>query len=141
MEQEIIKADPKYRKKVLIFIVIAAFVAILTIAIFTSQLQTYISANDLELGMKALRNLIIALLVPPIGFALWMIFIATRAYKQHSFPPQGYKVIKDTIRHTGSDARKRALIVIFLSVLIMLASFYAMYSASCFIIALLPLAA
>ena len=118
MEREIIKADPKYKKQLLIRFLI--LVICLAIGL------TFMRAHMENLGTQALAGFLRVMLwiifVPPILFAIFFISFALRCQKEGRFPPTGTKVIKDTVVLHGQDAKRRSLMIIVVSAAMILIS-------------------
>lgn len=121
-QPDMIPADPQYRKKVLTLLLLAALV--LGFLLFSLQpwLQAQIDAGSPEKTMQMLKWMLVGLGVIPLGFAIYILVIAIKVYRQGVFPPEGTKVLRDTPVLFDQDARKRANILVILSALLMFMS-------------------
>jgi len=121
-QPDMVPADPQYRRQVLILLLIIA----LGLGFLLYSLQPYLQANidtgTPEQTLQLLKWMLIALGIVPLGFAIYMLVIAIKVYRQGIFPPEGTKVLRDTPILFDQDARRRANILVVLSVLLMFMS-------------------
>jgi len=137
MDNEIIKADPAFRKKVLIIALLLVLAGAAAISVLMPWIQNRLAEEDTMVAIRMLRFLIIALFTPPLIFAFWMISFALKAYKQGLFPPEGTKVIKDTPRLQGKPAKSKAIALMALVIILVLCCAMAVSFASRFFALLL----
>ncbi|HNZ06889.1 MAG TPA: hypothetical protein PKI63_03765 [Candidatus Cloacimonadota bacterium] len=121
-QPDMVPADPQYRRQVLILLLIIA----LGLGFLLYSLQPYLQANidtgTPEQTLQLLKWMLIALGIVPLGFAIYMLVIAIKVYRQGIFPPEGTKVLRDTPILFDQDARRRANILVVLAALLMFMS-------------------
>nr|MBP7195628.1 hypothetical protein [Candidatus Cloacimonadota bacterium] len=104
-QPDMVPADPQYRRQVLILLLIIA----LGLGFLLYSLQPYLQANidtgTPEQTLQLLKWMLIALGIVPLGFAIYMLVIAIKVYRQGIFPPEGTKVLRDTPILFDQDAR------------------------------------
>jgi len=118
MEREIIKADPKYKKQLLIRFLIL----VICLAIGLAFLRSHMENSDPQVLAECLSIVLWLIFIPPILFAVFFIRFALRCQKEGRFPPTGTKVIKDTVVLHGQDAKRRSLMIIVVSAAMILIS-------------------
>jgi hypothetical protein len=133
MAPELIKADPRYKKQLLIRILIIAFIFAIGLAFFRSYLDSLIAGSDTQTLVLSLRIALWLMFSIPVLFGIYIFRLALRSYKEERFPPSGTKVIKDTILLTGKAAKSRAIIIILIACSLILISVGALFSATAII--------
>ena len=121
-QPDMIPADPQYRRKVLVWLLIIALGLGFLLYSLQPYLQSNIDAGTPEQTLNLLKWVMIALAIVPLGFAIYMLVIAIKVYRQAIFPPEGTKVLRDTPILFDQDARRRANILVVLSALLMFMS-------------------
>jgi len=121
-QPDMIPADPAYRKKVLLSLVLIVLGLAFLLYILQIYLQANIHSSSPEKVMLALKWLLITLAITPIAFAIYIIVFALKVYRQGMFPPEGTKVFRDTPILYDQDARRRANILVVLSGVLMFMS-------------------
>lgn len=117
---DILKADPVYRRKVLIWIFIIALGGSLCLILLMPFLENYLASHKPEVAFNIIKYTLLILMIIPALFSLYLIRIALRTIKHCQFPPPGIKVVKDTRILYDDAAKSRAVILIVLAVLIFL---------------------
>lgn len=121
-QPDMIPADPQYRRKVLVWLLIIALGLGFLLYSLQPYLQSNIDAGTPEQTLNLLKWVMIALAIVPLGFAIYMLVIAIKVYRQGIFPPEGTKVLRDTPILFDQDARRRANILVVLAALLMFMS-------------------
>jgi len=121
-QPDMVPADPQYRRQVLILLLIIALGLGFLLYSLQPYLQANIDAGTPEQTLQLLKWMLIALGIVPLGFAIYMLVIAIKVYRQGIFPPEGTKVLRDTPILFDQDARRRANILVVLAALLMFMS-------------------
>lgn len=115
---EYLYADPVYRKKVIILVLIIALGGTLILTLLTPLFNDYHTHQKPEIALYIIRYTLLVLLIIPVMFTFYMIRFAVSTIKQGQFPPSGTKVIKDTRILYDNAAKSRARFLIALSVIL-----------------------
>ena len=115
MENQIIQADKKLRKQVLVGICIFILVSGLLIHMMLAYLQECksLAETDAVMAISNISHLVTIITIANAFvssvFALYVFSVATKVLKSGRFPPEGMKVIKDTRLLTGRKAKRMAM--------------------------------
>lgn len=115
---EYLYADPVYRKKVFILVLLIALGGTVCLTLLIPRLESYLSHQESETALNIVKYILLILLLIPALFSLLMVRIAIRTIKQGQFPPEGFKVIKDTRILYDDAAKARARIIIAIALLL-----------------------
>ena len=118
-QPDMIPADPEYRKRVLVLLLVLALALGFLSLVLQPWLQANIDSSSPEKTLQLLKWIMIACAVAPLGFAIYLLVIAIKVYRQGMFPPEGTKVLRDTPILYDQDARRRATILVIISALLM----------------------
>jgi hypothetical protein len=120
MENKIVKADPKYRKRIIrmVFLVLIAGFILLRFAI--RIFDYYLTAQNPETSLMIVSYTLATLFIIPAILSIVMLRIGSKTIKQRCFPPEGLKVFKDTPQLLDEDAIKRGKIMVGFAISIML---------------------
>lgn len=128
MDQEILKADPAFRKRLLVIIGIVVILGILLIGIVIPRfLIPGGDSADPAQALNQLKWLLAIIYLPLLGFCVYLVSMAIRSWRQEVFPPLGTRVIKDTPIFRGQKARHKALGIIILAIVLLSCIFYSAY--------------
>ena len=122
MDTEILKADPRYRKRALLTILGITIAGCLIIAFLLPWLKEYLMFLGCRKGAQVIVLVFALAFIVPLILSIKMLMIASRVMQEERFPPSGTKVIKDTVVLTGIEAKNRGIILFFLAGFMLLAS-------------------
>ena len=115
MDEKIVKADRNtkiYYLIVIIILIVAAFFLYRYWQGYYEKL-TILAENHPEQALMKVADLIrIVIYINPIvmaGFMIYFIVLGIKTYRSEQFPPPGVKVVRDTKLTEGSKAKKYAL--------------------------------
>jgi len=115
---EVIPADPAYRRRIAILVLVLAAVGAAAIAWLE---RTWAAIDPGTVDPDAVKRVLtiapVLLAIPLLLFGLWLARFSLRVYREERFPPEGVKVIRDTQLVTGEAARLRARIGFLLALL------------------------
>jgi len=118
MCEEMIYADPDYKKKVLrITAFVVVFVLILA-GLGFNNFQLYLKQMETVSAVRLITVLLVIIFAVPCLFSIWIIKVALHSLKEKRFPPTGTKVIRDTKVLYDDKARIRSVILIALALFI-----------------------
>ena len=110
---DIRRADPAYRRQIIIVLIVGVFVgalAIVGVEHFQSRLRDWILSDPgaLPQRVKALVLVLGVFLVAPLlVFGVYCWSLGRRVLRAREFPPPGVRVIRDTVLITGERAAFR----------------------------------
>lgn len=116
--RDIMAADPEYRRKVLRIVVLIIVLGLLALSLITPKLDQLAKLQDPEKALKWVTALLVVIFMIPVILTVFIIRIAVMTMKQRQYPPEGIKLLKDTPVLYNEEAKKRAVLMLFLSVLI-----------------------
>jgi hypothetical protein len=122
MDNEILKADPRYRKKALISMLVMVIFGIMAIVFLLPWLKGYLMFLGCRKGAQVLVLIFGVAFIIPIFLSIQMLRIAAKSMREERFPPSGTKVIKDTAVLSGNAAKNRGIILFFLAGFMLLVS-------------------
>jgi hypothetical protein len=133
MEQDIIVADKKYRNRV--FIIVIGLIIVLSIIILIGYpaLTVTFQKMEPEKAINTLATVVFVLFLIPIPIGFYLLSVSNRILREERFPPEGMKVIHDTIIIRGDKAKLRAYVFLLLAFLIFFISIFCAFSAHIFI--------
>ena len=117
---EFLPADPSYKKKVLILIILLFGLGAACLNWLIPLFNSYLIQQKPDVALRVIMCITIALLIVPGSFVIYILRIALRTLRQGQFPPTGLKVFKDTRILYDEAARTRAKIIIGLAITVML---------------------
>ncbi len=117
-DRDIMPADPEYRRKVFRIVILIVVLGLLALSLITPKLDKLVNAEHPEKLLTWLTVILIALLLIPAGMAVYLIRIAILTLRQRQYPPEGLKLLRDTPILYEEEAKKRAILLIFASVMI-----------------------
>lgn len=133
MDTDLIPADKALRKKVILFLVIIVFAALVLEPHFEAYLgqMSQLSKEDPNLALEktmlllkwSLRSVFVAL----VGMGVYLILLARRALRSGQYPPPGMRVIRDTRLRRGNQAKRAAISLIIVASLLMVVAFFFLY--------------
>jgi ATP/ADP translocase len=128
MTQPIIRADRRYRKKLLILYALFVLVVILLIGWVLPWSKAYLLQLELETALTVMKVVLAVMFLSfvPAGLYVWR--LGRKIMVHERFPPPGVKVMKDTKLIEGKRARVRGrVLIVFSLVLILFGLFAAFY--------------
>jgi hypothetical protein len=111
------RADPAARRQAVLFLVVATCLGALLIVAFERYRIPLSDWVRGEPGLSAQRArsvvllLSVLLLVPLLALAAYLWSLGDRVIRQRMFPPQGFRVIRDTPVITGEAAVSRGRVL------------------------------
>lgn len=114
MEDEILPADKRHRRLVILAAIVLSFVGMLALVVLSRYLGEIkkLAREDLPAAEeKAIRLVRISLWIVGlglVGMGGWFWRLGRRINLAGRFPPPGMKVVKETRVRTGAKARARA---------------------------------
>jgi hypothetical protein len=123
MTNNIVKADPTYRKKVIVLTLLTLLIGFILLAFAMPILDRSIASQKPEYALKVISYTLAVLMLIPGLLSLVILRIGIMTIKQKCYPPEGVKVFKDTILLTDEAAVKRGRIGIMFAIAIMLLCF------------------
>ena len=134
MNQEIVRADKKFKKQFIVFLALIIIVFVVLFILLKNYLDQTVQQSR-ESPDLLFRNVIYLLkwwtavgAVPILGFWVYQLLLARRIWMSGQYPPPGVKVIRDTKIQTGVKAKRRAVSIIVLSSLIFAMTLLLIYS-------------
>ncbi len=135
MNSFLIKADPAYRKKVILLLVVLTLLGA-GVAIYFQNLMNALLASaetdprgSIEETIRIFRILMAALGISLFVMGAYFMWVSIRILRSSQFPPPQTKVIRDIRAVMGRPAMIRGVFGLFLSLLIMGAGVAAPYIA------------
>jgi hypothetical protein len=114
---EVQKADPVFRRKAIVLIVVALVVEAALIALVPPAIERLARTDRARLpAVIAVAGIV--LLAPLAGFAAWFWRLGTRVVSEGRYPPAGVSVIHDTVVLEGQAARLRGRVLRIMAMLL-----------------------
>lgn len=112
---EIHRADPVYRKRALLVLLLSALLCVgllLALHHWLLQVHAQLLASDIETMRHRLRGLLaglgLALALPTVLLVVWLDKLALASRAEGRFPPRGLKTLRDVRTLPGADALRWA---------------------------------
>ena len=115
---DMMPADPDYRKKVLLILLLITLVGFLLLALAVPFVNQLFDQANPEQALQTLKLVLSVLILMPTLFSVYIIRIAIRTLRQQQFPPEGVKVMRDTPIVYDGKAKQRGIILLVLAGLI-----------------------
>jgi len=112
----ILKADPDYRRNVLLLLVALAVIGFAAIQWGLPKLLAYIEEKEPMEGIRFIRALLIVVFASALPMAFYMYRFGRRILRSGQFPPPGTRVIRDTEIIEGGAARRKGRLLIVASI-------------------------
>lgn len=122
MQEEIIYAEPFYRKKFIRFLLLFTVIGVVVIAYLIPLARQYLMQQPDGVYINVLKYITMGIFTIPLLFSLFIIKYALVCMKQKRFPPSGAKVLRDTRVLYDESARKRSVILLFIAMLLIATS-------------------
>ena len=110
-EPMILEADPAYRRKMVLALIVLAVLGGAALILTKSVLDGIeaLAAVDPDAAIQKIKGLIVGIIavnaVLSSVFGLWFVLLAVRVFRSGQFPPPGMKVVRDTPIRTGKKAK------------------------------------
>jgi hypothetical protein len=119
MNQGIIRADSKYRRKVALIYAALILLGVVIIGMVLPWAQKYLQRLEPVTALWVMKVVLIVMFLSIIPMALYLLAFGCKVLASGQFPPPGVKVIKDTRIIQGEKARVRGRVLVFLSIILM----------------------
>jgi hypothetical protein len=107
----ILKADPAYRRRMIVLsvasVVIASCVVLWGPALLDKYLDEYVRAGDFSGAVRFIQISTALLILPTFPMVYCLYRFGRRVLASGQFPPPGTKVPRDTVIIEGAQARRR----------------------------------
>jgi hypothetical protein len=117
----VLKADPAYRRKVLV--VYVAFVALCTLLVLVLQqwgfpaFDAYLRRQKPDEAIRLLKTIVIVSMSVPLGIFVYLFRLGRHIQLSAQFPAPGTRVIRDTEILRGRAAIRRGNLIVMCSVI------------------------
>ncbi len=115
---EYLQADPAYRRKIIIIIIVIAIGGVLCLQLLMPLLGEYLAKHEPDVSLNIVKYLLLFLVMIPALFSMYLIRMAIQINKHGQFPPPATRVIKDTRILYDSAAKIRARVLIVLAIVL-----------------------
>lgn len=122
MNQDLVRADPAYRKKVIFVYVIFAAVGAAIIGWGIPWLGKHLQSLDPKEALQFMKLILIAVFLGVLPLAFYLLRFGRKVIQAEQFPPPGVKVIRDTAVLVGGKAKLRGRAIVALSLILVLLS-------------------
>jgi hypothetical protein len=114
----VVRADPVYRRNVVIGCLAAFAVGAIAIAFGVPALRGWLEHQHPPNAVRTLRLVVVAAFAPALPMAAWLILLARRIDRAGQFPLPNTRVAVDTVVVEGAEARRVARMLLWLGVFI-----------------------
>ena len=121
MDKDIIRADKKYRNKALGLLFLLGLLGTLLIIWGLPSGMEYLKRLDPKTAFLIIDLVLVFIMLSMIPIGLFLLKLSRKILKYECFPPPGMKVIKDTTIVKGQKAKVKGQILLFISILFMIA--------------------
>lgn len=121
---ELQRADSRARAYAVAIVVVGTLLGGAALALLQSQrddLIAWMVENPLRLKTSILGGVVVLFLIPLLLASVWAWRLGTRVLDEGRFPPQGMKVVRDTVVVLGVQARRRGRLLQGLGVMFVIA--------------------
>jgi len=101
MSDQIVRADKEYQKRALFFYVLMAFLGLVLVAWVFPQGTEYLRKLDPDAAFLIADTVLVLILLSVVPVGLYLYRLAGKILKENRFPPQGTKVLRDTLLVCG----------------------------------------
>jgi MFS family permease len=125
MNSSLIKADPAYRKKVILLLVVLTVLGAGVVIYFQNLMNTLLASAEtdprgtIEDTIQIFRILMAALGISLFGMGAYFMWVSVRILRSSQFPPPQTKVIRNIRAVIGRPAMIRGVFGLFMSLVIM----------------------
>jgi hypothetical protein len=129
----ILEADPAYRRKMVLALIVLAVLCGAALILTKSVLDGIeaLAAVDPNAAIQKIKGLIVGIIainaVLSSVFGLYFVLLAIRVFRSDQFPPPGMKVVRDTVLRTGKKARTAGVILSGAAVLVLSTNLIVIY--------------
>ncbi len=127
-EQIVIKADKKYRKKILLIALILVILGFVLLTYFRSRLTeiSILAENSPETAIQNMKRtffiIFMIMFIFGLGLCLYLFKLGRSIIESRQFPPPGIKVLRNIKLETGEKAKAKGKLLQVLSVLFLMLS-------------------
>ena len=121
MNKDIIRADKKYRQKALCLLFLLGLLGILIILWGLPSGIEYLKRLDPQTAFLIIDLVLVFIMLSMVPIGIFLFRVSRKILKHECFPPAGMKVIKDTPIVRGKKAKMKGQILLFISILFMIA--------------------
>lgn len=135
MESPLLKADPAYRKKVILLAIVLIIIGAGTVVYFQHFMDDMVSLAETDLSaaidrtIRIFRILMASMAITLFAMGAYFMWVSVRILRSSQFPPPQTKVVRDIRAVMGRPAIIRGVFGLFLSLLILAAGVVAPYIA------------
>jgi len=121
MDKDIVHADKKYRNKALGLIFLLGLLGLLLIIWGLPSGMEYLKGLEPQTAFLIIELVLVFIMLSMVPIGLFLLNLSRKIMKHECFPPPGMKIIKDTPLVKGKKAKAKGQILLFISLLFMIA--------------------
>ena len=121
MNKDIIRADKKYRNKALGLIILFGLLGVGFIIWGLPSGMKYLNRLEPQTAFLIIDLVLVFIMLSMVPIGIFLFKLSRTILKHQCFPPPGMKVIKDTPIVKGKKAKVKGQILLFISILFMIA--------------------
>ncbi len=127
MNQDILRADSGYRRKIAVICGALIFLGVVFIGLVLPWAQEYLQRLDPLTALWVMKVVLIVMFLSIIPMALYLLAFGRKVLESARFPPPGVKVIKDIKIIEGEKARVRGRVLVFMSIILMILALFGVF--------------
>lgn len=129
MNQHIIRADKRYRRKLIVIYILLVLLGTVLIGWVLPWGKEYLQRLDPQTALSVMKTALVVMFLSIVPFGLYLWMFGRKVMEHERFPPPGVKVVRDIRLIEGEKARNRGrLLVVLALILIFLGLFAAVYT-------------
>ena len=133
MSDQIVRDDKKYRKKALLFYILSVFLGLLLVGWVLPRGTEYLRKLDPDAALMIADTVLVLILLSVAPMGLYLLRLAGKILKEERFPPQGTKVLRDTLIVTGRKAAVRGYVLRVVSVILIVVGLFGALYVDCLV--------
>ena len=119
MDKKIVRADKKYRNKVLTLCFLIGLLGVLIIVWGLPYGMEYLKHLDPKTAFLIIDLVLVLIMLSLVPIGLFLLKVGRKIIKHECFPPPGMRVIKDTLIEKGKKAKVKGQILVFTAIIFM----------------------
>jgi L-asparagine transporter-like permease len=124
MSDQIVRADKRYRKRALLFYILSVLLSLVLVAWVLPRGTEYLRNLDPDAALLIADTVLVLMLLSVAPMGLYLLRLAGKILKEERFPPQGTKVLRDTLLVTGRKATVRGYVLRVVSVILIVVGLF-----------------
>jgi hypothetical protein len=133
MDQEFMNADKQFRNRVLVIVICIIIILSIIILFGLPAFNNLLHKMEPVMAMKIQGTVMFFLFLIPLPLGFKLLSISNHILREERYPPEGMKVLRDTLIIRGNKAKLHAYLLLLFAFLLFFICIFCAFSAHIFL--------